>query len=285
MDRVAQASLAITRTLLAEGADFLTKSAFMRMPGIHAAAGLTREALWARIRESALWRNVGARLKSSENFMPLLRTKRPQGAFYATPEDLDKPAEELLRVLRRREGDPVISLQESYDVSRLRSFLADCPARKANVDILVSVLSACASARPRARGRPSSSGAVPSPEADLLTKRMESLQMRERLAEDLLSHVEAESRPQPGSTVGAQQKRRRFQRASDSVVAHVVTYPAKHAFRSRLYAAESPSAQGMDQRLQAVMLPETVDLDSVNCLPTLMHRMVQRLELVRGAEW
>ena len=64
----------------------------------------------------------------------------------------------------------------------------------------------------------------------------------------------------------------------------LITSP-KHPFRTRLYAASSPAAQIMDRRMQKILLGHTWDFDIVNCMPTLLYQMLERLEILPVEVW
>jgi hypothetical protein len=86
-------------------------------------------------------------------------------------------------------------------------------------------------------------------------------------------------------------KRRRLVRkescgaVSGNLATRSVPYYHLHDWRSRRHAQLQLAAQHMDQRLQRVLLRGTVDYDIRNCLFTLVHQAVQRLQIQDAETW
>ena len=62
-------------------------------------------------------------------------------------------------------------------------------------------------------------------------------------------------------------------------------YQGNVDWRSRSYADSTPAAQRMDQRLQKMLLDDTVDFDIKNCMPMLLVQIVSRLRLRDQQAW
>ena len=160
--------------------------------------------------------------------------------------------------------------------------------RETNAQILISTLEAHVAQRRKEkcdalRGTTSRGG----PPSDLqnelaaLDKRINSMQAMERVARDLLNWSEQLARRE--SETGSRQ--RRFHAVTGLAYHHQLKYAPKHPFRTRLYAASSPAAQVMDRRMQKILLGHTWDFDIVNCMPTLLYQMLERLEILPVEVW
>ena len=283
LERVREASLSISRVLLSKGWDFLTHGRFIPMIHVHAAAGMTREVLWRRLKATTYWHDAGKRRKSLENLLPRIHFDRPIGALYCRPEDFGKTPDDLARFVERDLTAPPLLLPEIYDLSRLQSYLDDNPARLANFEILIEALGGQLRSKTRTWG---GRGAEPQQLVDL-RKRMNSLQAMGRLAlrlremgEDLLHGVGNDTRD-------SRHKRARLEllQVSPSLIRQQVPYPLKGAFRSRRYVDASVAAQSMDQRMQHVLLDDTVDFDIVNCVFVLLAQVIERLQLADKETW
>ena len=115
----------------------------------------------------------------------------------------------------------------------------------------------------------------------LWRKRIESLKHMEEVASDLLE-LSDEAVPRADfvdEDEGGKRRRMVLEPLDGRFVSHFVRYPWKTTVRSRRYAASSPAAQHMDQRIQKLLLEDTVDFDIANCMPVLLWQMVQRLGL------
>ena len=284
LERVRHASLTTARHMSTQGFDFLTSSSFARLNTVHATSGMLKEVLWRRFKESAYWRDAGKKKKAMENLQPVLPTDRPVTCLYAAPADVDRPADALGNLDRRDEAAPVLTLVETFDVSRLRDYLEGSAARKANhaalTEALVGQLAEERARRPRGQHEESA-------EMVQIRKRLNSLRTMEQVGYEVLARSEAALETEAGADAGRAPQQGDFSRSrtGESKVSHTVAYPPKLEFRSRRYASKTSSAQGMDQRLQKLLLHDTVDLDIANCMPVLLHQMVDRVKLVDREAW
>ena len=284
LDRVPQASVSAARQLSSQGQDFLTHTTFARMSTVHSMAGMTKEVLWRRFKESALWQDVGKKKKALENLQPVLQTERGVPSLYAAPNDIDKPAAELEVLRCRPAGEAVVQLQETFDVSRLRAYLDGSSARKANHETLAEALAGYLADERARRVR----GVHSEPaEIVLARKRLNSLRSMETTGYELLARSDAVLTADGASEDAAADQGQvlRVLRMGEAKVCQTVAYPPKLSFRARRYASRPHSAQGMDQRLQKLLLADTVDLDIANCMPVLLHQIVERLKLADRDAW
>ena len=81
---------------------------------------------------------------------------------------------------------------------------------------------------------------------------------------------------QTDSVTGGERKKRRITRKMSvtDTWSHLVTYRWRHDWRGRRYAQGVTAAQHMDQRVQKVLLGQTVDLVIQNCSLVLLSQMV-----------
>lgn len=283
VDRVAQVSETLMRHLVTKGVDFLTRTLCMQCGGVHAVAGLTREALWNRLKESPLWRDIGTRRKSHENLIPVIFTEHARGLLYAGPNGATRPPAELDQLCDRDSSATDFVAPECYDLCRLRDYLTGSPARGANLQILTEALTcACADMAPRRRGT-----VADPPQWVALRKRVDSLRAMDEMSHRLLENM-SEPDAVPASPVGTRTpKRRRLVRKSTAsfVVTQNITYQPKVSWRSRLYSVTQPCAQAMDQRMQKILLSDTIDFDIANCMPVLLDQMIRRLGLRNPELW
>ena len=253
---------------------------------VAALSGMPREVVWKRLKDDGVfWKDAGRIGKAEWNLFPRPRTELPLQWVFAARQDgaEERGDEELLSLLTVDTAATPRAFPEVYAVQPLRDFVRGSEARKANVAILLAALSGELAALP---GRRRGGGvALPeSPEVVALRERESPLREMERVAEYALPACE-EQAVTGADGEDASQKRRRMTEKTSALARFRVSYEYKQGWRSRRYASSSPSAQGMDQRLQKLVLRDTVDFDVVNCMPTLLFQMVDRLRLVDESTW
>ena len=164
------------------------------------------------------------------------------------------------------------ALVETYDVDKLRLDFARSPARKANAELLIASLESAGT--PRGRG-------VTQKDEGIEAKRAASLTAMEKM---VASFEHVGDNPAAGSAealaaADETPKRRRLQKKTTPTgmdQTQEVTYVTPQHGRGRRIA-QKDAAQGMDQRLQKVLLDDTLDIDMRNCVFVLVSQMVKRV--------
>ena len=180
--RVEDATIHLARGLMKDKTDFLTESAFAKMyASVASVSGLSKEALWKRLKEGSLWKQVGKRGKANANLFPVIPTVQPIQWLYASPVDFSMGKSDADVLPKMTPARIVDSMPERYNTTTLREFVR-APARKANVETLIGALSGERDVwKRRHRGH-----VVDSPEYQEIVHRLVSLQEMERFATEML---------------------------------------------------------------------------------------------------
>ena len=274
-----QASCKLFRLMLDKKIDFLTRGYYVNM-SVRQGTNLTRDALWSRLQECEWWTDIGRRGKAAECLVPVIKTSRPVGALYVKAEQVNLGAQDLSTMSARPVDPEGVQLPELDDMSKLEEYMHGCPARKANLDLLLGALDGTAKAlTPRRKPKGGDSPLVLQ-----VTKRMESIRSAERQGLELLD-LSRSAGPEAVGRHGPKRARLSMQGPGGGMTTNTVSYPVQVAWRSRRYAGATPSSQGMDRRLQKLLLGHTVDFDIQNCMPVLLYQMIERLGLQDMIVW
>ena len=199
---------------------------------------------------------------------------------------------------------------EKYDVGNFMASFLQCVERSVNLRLMIdclekalgrSSLNRTGGGKGRGTGRGFRKPKLSKSETDTINSRLEKLreyaQQLEVFTKITQDAIDGDGLPHPQPHPV---KRRRFrvkctdrsgdsqlsqQHATERVFAEsTVQYRRTKPWRSRRIAVGQTS-QGMNRILQEALLPHTADVDVVNCLFTLAHQIIPRLQLVNESSY
>lgn len=241
----------------------MTYTYYMQIPWPSALKlDISRAALWESFKESKRWMILGAKGRAKEAMVPRILTQRGYPDLFNSNKDgaADVVMSEETRGSTECQEEIVLS---PTAVARMTDIV-----RNENLDVLIEALKMI----PKKRG-PRSQSVIAG-----VDDKVTSLQSVATLIADVRCECGLAAPPvsQTDSVAGVERKKRRIKRKMSvtDTWSHLVTYRWRHDWRGRRYAQGVTAAQHMDQRVQTVLLGQTVELAIDNCTLVLLSQMV-----------